>query len=125
MQYIGKLNKKLYEQIINNKIVTDDIVFTDKQIEHVEEDHRERKGLYEKYKDKLLDIINEPDYIFADNKPDTLCIAKKLDERIWLVLKLNTNPYNDYKNSIISMQRLGDTKLKQYERTKKILYKKE
>jgi hypothetical protein len=108
---------------MENKIATDDVVFTQRQIQHVGK-HKERTTLYDTYKDRLLEIINEPDYIFGDKDKETLWVIKELDKRIRLFLKLNTSPKSDYKNSILSMQELGNKKLKQYKNTKKILYKK-
>ena len=47
---VGKIDKNRYKSIANN-ITTKDVVLLPKQIEHIEERH---KGVYSKYKNKLM-----------------------------------------------------------------------
>ena len=75
MQYIGKINIELFRKI-SNKIITDIVVLTDKQREHINERHPEILEKYEKYFSK---IIEEPDYILKDNaRENTALILKTL-----------------------------------------------
>ena len=92
-----------------------------KQIEHINE---ERFGTYDKYKEKLNDIIKNPDYIIADSKhKETGLVIKKYDKNIVIVLKLNTST-NTRKNSIITIWEIKDKRLEIYLMTHKTIYKK-
>ena len=119
---IGKIDIKKYNLICKEKIITDEVIITYKQIEHINE---KRMGLYDKYKEKLKDIIETPDYIIEDTKhKDTGLVIKQYDKNIVLVIKLNT--YNKHKkNSIITIWEIKEKRLSRYLLTHKILYKKE
>lgn len=129
MQYIGKINIELFRKI-SNKIITDIVVLTDKQREHINERHPEILEKYEKYFSK---IIEEPDYILKDNaRENTALILKTLfvnNKRIGsvnLVLRLaieNDDEHN--KNSIITCIPIGKSRLKSYINNGKIVYKNE
>lgn len=94
-----------------------------KQIEHIEERH---KGVYDKYKNELINILNNPDYIFKDPKhEDTALLIRKYDNNVEVVLKLNTDTKNNFKNSIITMWKIKDKRLERYKETHQIIYKKE
>lgn len=94
-----------------------------KQIEHIEERH---KGVYDKYKNELINILNNPDYIFKDPKhEDTALLIRKYDNNVEVVLKLNTDTKNNFKNSIITMWEIKDKRLERYKETHQIIYKKE
>lgn len=119
---IGKINKDMYKEIANN-VTTKDVVLLPKQIEHIEERH---KGVYEKYKNKINNILNEPDYIFKDPKHiNTALLIKKYENNVEVVLKLSTDTKNNYKNSIITMWEIKDKRLERYKETHQIIYKKE
>lgn len=60
---IGKIDLNKYSKLCTNKILTDEVIITYKQIEHI---NTKRFGIYEKYKNKLDEIINNPDYIIKD-----------------------------------------------------------
>lgn len=51
---IGKIDIKKYSGLCNEKIITNEVIITYKQIEHINE---ERRGIFDKYKDKLAEII--------------------------------------------------------------------
>lgn len=129
MQYIGKINIELFRKI-SNKIITDIVVLTDKQREHINERHPEILEKYEKYFSKIID---EPDYILKDNaRENTALILKTLfvnNKRIGsvnLVLRLaieNDDEHN--KNSIITCIPIGKSRLKSYINNGKIVYKNE
>ena len=119
---VGKIDKNRYKSIANN-ITTKDVVLLPKQIEHIEERH---KGVYSKYKNKINNILDDPDYIFKDPKhKNTALLIKKYDNNIEVVLKLNTNTKNNFKNSIITMWEIKDKRLERYKQTHEIIYKKE
>lgn len=119
---IGKIDKNRYKSMENN-ITTKDVVLLPKQIKHIEERH---KGVYSKYKNKLNNILDDPDYIFKDPKhKNTALLIKKYDNNIEVVLKLNTDTKNNFKNSIITMWEIKDKRLERYKQTHEIIYKKE
>lgn len=119
---IGEIDINRYKNISDN-ITTEDVVLLPKQIEHIEERH---KGVYDKYKNELINILNNPDYIFKDPKhKDTALLIKKYDNNVEVVLKLNTDTKNNFKNSIITMWEIKDKRLERYKETHQIIYKKE
>lgn len=119
---VGKIDKSKYKSIANN-ITTKDVVLLPKQIEHIEKRH---KGIYSKYKNEINNILNSPDYIFKDPKhKNTALLIRKYDNNVEVVLKLNTDTKNNYKNSIITMWEIKDKRLERYKETHRIIYKKE
>lgn len=119
---VGNINRDTYKDIANN-ITTKDVVLLPKQIEHIKERH---KGVYEKYKDNINEILSKPDYIFKDPKhKNTALVIKKYDNNVEAVLKLNTDVNNNFKNSIITMWEIKDKRLERYKETHDIIYKKE
>ena len=129
MQYIGKIDRELFKKI-SNKIITDDVVLTEKQRLHIMERHPEILGKYEKY---FSEIIKSPDYILKDNaRENTALILKTIftkEERIGsvnLVLRLAIEDDDEYnKNSIITCIPIGKNRLKSYINNGKIVYKNE
>lgn len=119
---IGKLDISRYNKLCEKTIITDEVIITYKQIEHINE---ERLGIYEKYKNQLEEIIKNPDYIIADPKHDeTGLVIKEYEEDIVVVLKLNTTN-KDKKNSIITIWEIKEKRLQRYLLTHKTIYKKE
>ncbi len=119
---IGIIDLKIYSKLTNKKILTNEVIITNKQIEHINE---ERAGVYDKYKNNLKCIIENPDYIIKDPKHiDTGLVIKKINKNLVVVLKLNTSD-NSRKNSIITIWEIKDKRLKRYLETHKTLYKKE
>jgi len=118
---IGNLDKDKFKEIAGN-IISDEIVITYKQIGHI---NQRRKGIYDKYKNDLLYIINNPDYIFKDKHKDTALITKRMERHVQIVLKLVTDKDSEYKNSIITMWEINDKRLKEYIRNEKVIYNKE
>ena len=126
MQYIGRINTELFQKI-SNTIITDIVVLTEKQREHIKERHPE---ILEKY---FSEIIEKPDYILKDNaRENTALLLKTIisDERkignVNLVLRLaidNDDEHN--KNSIIICIPIGKNRLKSYINNGKIVYKSE
>lgn len=111
---------------VSPDIQTSEVIITDERIKHIQERHPED---YERFRSYIPKIIAEPDYIIAANKEDTAVILKEITEngeKFKLILRLKTprDPEN-YKNSIISFWKVGETTWKKTIKNKKILYKSE
>ena len=122
---VGKINKEIYK-CITDDIVTDEVVITDNQIQHIKSRH---PGDYERFSKYFSEIINHPDYILEANKPDTAFILKAVEDNgvnFQLILRIKTSkdPEN-YKNSVITFLKIDRKKWEKYLRNKKILYRKE
>ena len=129
MQYIGKINTELYKEI-SKEIITDEVVLTDKQREHIEQRHPEILEKFEKY---FTEIVEKPDYILKDNARDNTALllktikltnrSEKVIGSVYLVLRLAVegNDINN-KNSIITCIPIGKSRLKSYKNNGKIIY---
>ena len=129
MQYIGKIDKNLFKDISNN-IITDEVVLTNKQREHIEQRH---PGVLRKYEEYFVDIIERPDYILKDNtRENTALILKTVNTKnnnkignVNLVLRLVVEGDNiNNKNSIITCIQISDSRLKSYKNNGSIIYQK-
>ncbi len=122
---VGRINREIYK-CITEDIVTDEVVITDNQIQHIKDRH---PNDYERFSQYFGQIVAEPDYIIKTNKPDTAVILKEIlegDERFQTVLRLCTSKEPEgYKNSIITFLKIDEKRWNRYLRTKEILYKKE
>ena len=123
MRIIGKLDKKIYS-CVTTDIVTDEVIITDKQIEHIKQRH---PGDYERYMQYMESMITEPDYILEANCPNTAFILKRIqieEVDFQLILRLKTS-YDilEYKNSVITFLKIDQRKWQKYLRNKKVLYK--
>lgn len=123
MPFVCKLNPEIY-RVVEENILTDEVIITDKQIEHIKERHPEDYELFGKY---FTEIINAPDYILEGNRPQTVLILKQVmaeSRPFKLVLRFKDKEEPaEYQNSIITFTR---TDLKEYNRIikkKKILYR--
>lgn len=126
IQYIGKIDIKKFREI-SDKIITDEVILTEKQRQHIIERHPE---IYKIIKDKFNKIIERPDYILKDNlRENTAMIIKTIEENnkiINLILRLAIEEDNDRnKNSIITCIPIGKNRLKSYINNGKIIYKNE
>ena len=65
MHSVGKIDKDIYK-CITEDIVTDEVIITDERIRHIID--RRGKEFYEKYGDKFISILQDPDFIFQDKK---------------------------------------------------------
>lgn len=115
---IGKFDIKKYDDSIIT--TTKDVVLMPDRLEHIKK-HPEVL----KYKDKISDILNKPDYVYKQlDKEDTLWIIKQMDDNVKITLKLNTPNVQEkekgYKNSIIQMQVLPQKRIDKYEKNGKI-----
>lgn len=73
MQFIGKIDIQLFKKISKN-IITDEVVLTDKQRNHIEERHPK---ILEKYEQYFEQIIENPDYILKDNSRENTALILK------------------------------------------------
>ncbi len=125
MYTVGKLNREIYK-CITADIMTDEVVITDNQIQHIKDRH---PGDYERFSQYFGEIISQPDYILESNKPNTAFLLKSVEDNgdhFQLILRIKTfeDPEN-YKNSIITFLKIDRRKWKKYLRNKKILYRRE
>lgn len=123
MQYIGKLDRNKFKAITSD-ITTDEVILTDKQVDHIKERH---PNDYENYFRYFKEIVENPDYIIRDTKPNTGFLLKefrKNDVRFQLILRLHTSSDNpEYKNSVITFLKINQKKYNQYLRNKEIIWK--
>ena len=125
MHSVGRINREIYK-CITDDIVTDEVIITDKQIQHIKERH---PNDYERYYGYFEEIVSSPDYIIQANKPNTALILKEIIEKnevFKTVLRLATsNDNSGYKNSIITFMRIDEKEWNRILRNKRILYKRE
>lgn len=125
MHIIARLDRKIYK-CISEDILTEDVIITDNQIQHIKERH---PNDYENFSAFFPDIVEFPDYIIDTPKPNTALILKEVTvnhQKFKTVLRLITSSDNiDYKNSIITFMKIDDKEWKRLLKNKKILYKRE
>ena len=122
---IGKINKEIY-RCITEDILTDEVVITNNQIQHIMDRH---PNDYERFSSYFGEIVKNPDYIIEANKPNTALLLKEIRENgevFKMVLRLVTSKDNpNYKNSIITFMKIDEKEWNRLLRNKTILYKKE
>ena len=74
MYLVGKIDIEIYN-CITKDITTDEVIITDKQIDHIKNRHPNDYELFNKYLEK---IVEQPDYIIEANKPFTALILKEI-----------------------------------------------
>lgn len=119
---VGKINREIYS-CITKDIVTDEVIITENQIEHILARHHDNEFVLK----TIEEVIKNPDYIFEDKHPNTGLLVKRLNdaEHTQLVLRLCTSGDEaGYKNSVISCWKVSEKRLQNYLRNKKILYSK-
>ena len=122
---VGKIDIEIYN-CITKVITTDEVIITDKQIDHIKNRHPNDYELFNKYFEK---IVEQPDYIIEANKPFTALILKEIqidNKKFKTVVRLATsNDTPSYKNSIITFMKIDDREWNRILKNKKILYKSE
>lgn len=124
---IGRLDLQFYQAVIGKHILSDEVILTENRELHI----IERRGLafYQKYRPYFGDIIARPDYIFLDDRPNTVLVCKSFVEdlrTVHLVIRLVVEGENpDYKNSIITAIEENDKRFCQRLRNRVPLYSKE
>ena len=122
---VGKINRDIYK-CITEDIVTDEVIITDERIEHIKERH---PNDYERFYSYIPEIINDPDFIIEANKPNTAVVLKEIKERgekfkLVLRIKVQGDP-EEYKNSIMTFWRIGETTWRKTLKNKTVIYRKE
>ncbi len=122
---VGRINKEIYK-CITDCIITDEVIITDNQIQHIKDRH---PNDYERFSSYFAEIVASPDYIIEANKPNTALVLKEIkmaQEVFKTVVRLATPQDNPkYKNSIITFMKIDEKEWKRLLRNKKILYRKE
>ncbi|MFR5876263.1 MAG: PBECR2 nuclease fold domain-containing protein [Eubacterium sp.] len=123
--FIGKIDIKIYS-CITSDITTDELIITDRQLTHITERH---KGDFSNTNDiinSIFEAVSDPDYIIEANKPHSALILKQLssNKRTRLVIRIKTNEdSSNYKNSIITLQKIREKEWNRLINNKKVLYK--
>ena len=125
LHIVGKIDLNIYS-CVTKDIVTDEVIITDNQIQHIKERH---PNDYECFCSYLKEIVENPDYIIEANKKNTALILKEVivneKEVFKMVLRIVTSSDNpEYKNSIITFMKIDKKEWNRLLRNKKILYKK-
>ena len=123
---VGKIDRDIYK-CITADIVTDEVIITDNQIQHILDRHPDA---YETAMKEMRTAIESPDYIIADDKHNnTGLVIKKFKmkgDNLQLVLRICTHKDEPcYKNSVISCWEISEKRLENYLKNKRVLYKKE
>ncbi len=71
---VGKIDRDIYK-CITKDIVTDEVIITDNQIQHIKDRH---PNDYERFASYFGDIVSKPDYIVESKKPNTALILLSL-----------------------------------------------
>ena len=123
---VGRIDRNIYK-CITEDIVTDEVIITDNQVQHIKDRHPEA---LEKALRDMEKAIEDPDYIIRDDKhKNTGLVIKSIETEeghLQLVVRICTSDDEPgYKNSIISCWKISERRLQNYLRNKRILYKKE
>lgn len=126
VHFVGKIDREIY-RCITEDIVTDEVVITEKQVQHIKERHPEAYNIILSSFDELL---QDPDFIIRDDKhANTGLVIKQLKietNNLQMVLRIATKDDDPtYRNSIISCWEISKRRLENYLKNKEILYKKE
>lgn len=100
-------------------VTNDEIILRNERIEHIKESHSE----VEKEIKNIPKILENPNYIYIDNKNEnTIWISKIHDEEKYLkmTVKLITDKRSKFKNSIIQMQYIKEKKISKSIKNKRI-----
>lgn len=125
VNFLCKIDRALY-RVVEQDLVTDDVIITEQQILHIEEGH---PGDYERLAAFVPEILQAPDYILRGNRPHTALVIKQistpdLTAEVVLRLKVSSDP-ESYKNSIITMWNISQKRFRRLLRQSEILYKRE
>ena len=125
IHFVGRLDREIFK-VVTEDIQTDEVIITEERISHIKVRH---PNDYERYFGYIKAIIENPDYILEANKPDSALLLKSFEDngknyKIVLRLKTSLDP-EEYKNSIISFQKVENDRYRRYRNSKKVLYKRE
>lgn len=124
VNFVCKIDRSLY-RIVEQDLVTDEVIITEQQILHIEEGH---PGDYNRLAAYIPDVLQQPDYILRGNRPHTALVLKQISTpemtaEVVLRLKVSGDP-EEYKNSIITMWNISQKRFRRLLRQSEILYKK-
>lgn len=124
VNFICKIDRELY-RVVEQELLTEEVIITEEQILHIEEEH---PGDYGRLSAYISQVLQEPDYILRGNRPHTALVLKEistpdLTAEIILRLKVSSDP-EEYKNSIITMWSISQKRFRRLLRQSEILYKK-
>lgn len=115
MHYIGRIDKNIYQEVLNAEIITDEVIITDNRIQHIID--RRGQEFYDVYSKYFSEIISNPDYIFKDKAINTVIVTKNFahnNTNVNLIIKLVIEGDNaGYKNSIITAIKENNKRFKQ------------
>ena len=121
---VGSINRNRFKAIAAD-VTTDEVIITDERIAH----SNRHLDAYEKYGKHIHSVLSDPDFAFKDKNPNTAVLIKRIEQdgkNLELVLRLHVSTDDpEYKNSILSFWDISETRRKNYERNKEIIYKKE
>lgn len=121
---VGRINRAFFKAITADA-TTDQVIITEERIAH----SNLHSDAYTKYGSFVSSVLADPDFAFRDKKPNTAVLIKRVKQdgkNLELVLRIHVSTDNpEYKNSIISFWDISETRRKNYERNKEIIYKKE
>lgn len=124
VRVVGRINRDFFKAITTDA-TTDEVIITDERIEH----SNLHDNAYTKYGAFVSTVLSEPDFAFRDKKPNTAVLVKQIQQdgkNLQLVLRIHVSTDEpSFKNSIISFWDISETRRKNYERNKEIIYRKE
>ena len=123
VHHVCNLDKDIYK-VVAKDISTDEVIITDERVSHIKNRH---PNDYEKYKDYMIQAIQNPNYIIEANRPNTAVILKKIEYdgkefKVVMKIKTSTDPKN-YKNSVITFMKIDSKEWSRLVKNKKVLYK--
>lgn len=124
MQYVGKINKDIFEKEFG-KIESTNVVLTDERKQHIKDRHIDDYILFEKYNKEILE---NPDIVLKDNKNEnTAFMIKHIEQtNMNIVIKLAVSEDEKHpENSIMTAYRIRDKNVNKLEKNNKMLYKRE
>lgn len=123
MHTVGHIDIEIYRCIAED-ITTDEVIITSERVQHIKDRH---PGDYERYFRYMQNVVENPDFILEANKPNSALILKHIEENgknYKLILRLKTSrDQNEYKNSVISFQKVEDKRYSRYIHSEKVLYR--
>ena len=119
--FIGKIDKKIYN-CVTDDIITNEVIITKERLNHIKERH---PGDFDNCLKYIAGSIENPEYIIEANKPNTAVVLKSFENGDYkTIMKIITSSDNaDYKNSIITFQKVHEKEWRRLLKNKKILYK--
>ena len=111
---LGVLDWEIYS-CISDEHITDEVIITEEQLMHIYKKHPEA------YQDTIRyvrDILDDPDYILKDRRPNTGLVIKRVhggNDSSLLVLRVSTSDdRKGYKNSVITSWKITEKRLNNY-----------